>query len=116
MKAISYECRHILPSGAKCEAIALKGKPFCYCHTRLHIFKARPKIQPMDDFYLPFLEDRHSILLALSMIADALCSARIDSKRAGQLQYNIQLALQTIDRTSDVIPITTVETITLTGT
>ena len=33
-------CRHIMPSGAKCHTPALRGKPYCYYHTRLHRFPA----------------------------------------------------------------------------
>ena len=33
-------CRPIMPSGAKCHTPALRGKPYCYYHTRLHRFPA----------------------------------------------------------------------------
>ena len=115
MPVMSYECRHIMPSGAKCACVALKGKPYCYAHTRLHQFKAAPQIQPMDDLRLPVLEDRTAILSAIAMVTDALCSARIDTKRAGILLYSIQIASQNVDK-ADVMPFKTVETITQTDT
>ena len=37
---MSHECRHIMPNGAKCQATALRGKPYCYLHTRSR--KRRP--------------------------------------------------------------------------
>ena len=30
------ECRHILPNGRKCHSPALRGKPFCFHHAKLH--------------------------------------------------------------------------------
>jgi hypothetical protein len=36
-------CRPIMPSGARCHAPALRGKPYCYCYTRLHRFTAAPQ-------------------------------------------------------------------------
>jgi hypothetical protein len=116
MKPIKYECRHIMPSGAKCHAVALKDRPYCYAHTRLHKFKAAPQIGVMDDLRLPFMEDRHSIQLSIAMIVDAFCTARIDSKHAGLLLYAVQLSTQNVDRTGDVVPAETVEITTETET
>ena len=42
MSVFSTECRHIMPSGAKCHAMALRAMPYCYFHTRLHRFAAAP--------------------------------------------------------------------------
>ncbi len=30
------ECRHIMPNGRRCRAAALRGKPFCFHHAKLH--------------------------------------------------------------------------------
>jgi hypothetical protein len=32
------ECRHIMPRGAKCKAPALRGRPYCYFHDKLHAY------------------------------------------------------------------------------
>jgi len=49
-------CRHIMPSGAKCHAPALRGKPYCYYHTRLHRFTAAPPIEVDGNLRLPVLQ------------------------------------------------------------
>jgi hypothetical protein len=116
MPEISYECRHIMPSGAKCEAVALKSTPYCYSHTRLHQFKAKPPIGVMDDLHLPFMEDRTAIQVAIAMVLDAFCSSRIDARHCGLLLYGIQIASQNVDHKNPIIPSQTVETITETDT
>jgi hypothetical protein len=86
------ECRHIMPSGNKCHAAALRGTPYCYFHTRVHR-SAKPKPELKNaPLKLPVLEDRSAIQLALADILDALTSARIDAKQAGLLLYGLQIA------------------------
>ena len=58
-------CRPIMPSGAKCHAPALRGKPYCYFHTRLHKFTAAPPIEVDGNLRLGVLEDRSAIQIAL---------------------------------------------------
>jgi hypothetical protein len=36
------ELRHIIPSGVKCHAPALGGKPYCYLNSRLHDRTRKP--------------------------------------------------------------------------
>jgi hypothetical protein len=105
-----------MPNGAKCQAPALQGKPYCYFHTRLHRFTAEPPIGVMDTFRLPVLEDRSAIQVALAQILDALCSSRIDTRKAGLLLYALQIASQNVERDISIIPMTTVESITHTDT
>ena len=107
------ECRHIVPSGNKCHAAALRGTPYCYFHTRVHHFakaKPEPKNAPLK---LPLLEDRSAIQLALAQILDALASARIDSKQAGLLLYGLQIASTNISGHASV-PTQTVMNLTRT--
>ena len=113
---MSHECRHIMPNGAKCESPALRDKPYCYFHTRLHRFNAAQPIGVMDDFRLPVLEDRSAIQIALAQILDALCACRIDNRRAGIMLYALQIASQNVDRNQSIIPTTAVESITQTDT
>ncbi len=105
-----------MPSGAKCQAPALRGKPYCYFHTRPHRFTAQPPIGIMDTFRLPVLEDRSAIQIALAQVLDALCSCRIDTRKAGLLLYTLQIASQNVERNFDFIPTTAVESITHTDT
>jgi hypothetical protein len=36
-------CRPIVPNGARCHVPALRAKPYCCFHTRLHRFTAAPQ-------------------------------------------------------------------------
>ncbi len=90
------ECRHVMTSGKKCEAPALKGEHFCYYHTRLH--SAAKKITPSDSIEIPVIEDRCSLQLVLAQVLKALVNGNIDRHRAGLLLYGLQIASQTVDR------------------
>jgi len=105
-------CRPIMPSGAKCHAPALRGKPYCYFHTRLHKFTAAPPIEVDGNLRLGVLEDRSAIQIALAQVLDALYSGRLDPRRAGLSLYGIQIASQNVERNPLIIPIATVESIT----
>jgi ferredoxin len=112
---MTYECRHIMHNGAKCKSPALRGKPFCYYHARLHRFTAAPPVGPMDNIRLPILEDRSAIQVALAQVLDALASARLDPRRAGLFLYALQIATRNVDRTETVLPHEPVDTITETS-
>jgi hypothetical protein len=87
------ECRHILPDGSRCHAAALKDMPYCYHHDRIHraLLRQRSSKAKLD---LPALEDRASILMALSQVIGALADGRIDGTNAGRLIYGLQVASQ----------------------
>jgi len=106
------ECRHIMPNGTKCNSPALRGKPFCYFHTRLHALTSAPPRAPEQPLKLPVLEDRSAIQIALAQIFDALGSNQLDPRRAGLFLYGLQIASQNVDRKQDIIPTTTVHSIT----
>ena len=97
-------CRPIMPSGAKCHAPALRGKPYCYYHTRLHRFTAAPPIEVDGNLRLGVLEDRSAIQIALAQVLDALYSGRLDPRRAGLSLYGIQIASQNVERNPLIIP------------
>ncbi|MGP8268542.1 MAG: hypothetical protein ACLQLH_00605 [Terracidiphilus sp.] len=107
-----HNCRHIMPNGDNCHAPTLKGKPYCYFHTRLHRFTAQPPIGVMDDLRLPVLEDRSAIQIALAQVLHALCSSRIDAKKAGLMLYALQIASQNVERKYDIIPMFGVKSVT----
>jgi hypothetical protein len=113
---VVYECRHIMHSGDKCHSPALRGTPYCYYHTRLHRFTAKPPIDIMGNLRLPVLEDRSAILLALSQVFDALTVSNIDAKRAGLLLYGLQIASQNVDKNLRMIPVQSVECLSETPT
>ena len=90
-------CRHIMTSGKKCEAPALKGGHFCYYHTRLHIDAKKP-VTPMDSIEIPVIEDHCTLQLILAQVLKQLVNGNIDRQRAGLLLYGLQIAAQTVAR------------------
>ncbi|HEY1803771.1 MAG TPA: hypothetical protein VGG45_04770 [Terracidiphilus sp.] len=84
-------CRHIKSSGCRCKSPALHGSHFCFFHERLHTDALGAKFETLG---LPVSEDLASILLALNRISAAILDSRIDSKRAAQLIWIQQLAIQ----------------------
>jgi len=87
-------CRHIKSSGARCKSPALHERNFCFFHDRLHSDAIGAKFGPLS---LPVSEDFSSILLALNRISSAIIDSRIDAKRAAQLIWIQQLALQVVN-------------------
>ena len=97
------ECRHIKTSGGKCGSPALRGKPYCYFHSRLKQRAARPA-SPYLAIELPAaLEDRGAIQLALSEIVTAVADHRIDTKRAGILLYALQIASSNAKHQDEIV-------------
>ena len=90
------ECRHIRTNGVKCHALALRGKPWCYYHARLHTQAARPATIPAANqdapLNLPSLADRSGIQSALGQVLTAIGSSRLSTRRAGLLLQTLQIA------------------------
>jgi len=107
------ECRHIMTSGKKCEAPALKGEHYCYYHTRLHI-AANKKIAPQDSIEIPVMEDRFSLQLVLAQVLKHLVNNNIDRHRAGLLLYGLQIASQTLGREESSVDRFSVKSVTRT--
>jgi hypothetical protein len=100
MPFFSSKCRHLMTTGVNCQAMALKGKPYCCSHARLHGLKAGPPIRGMKNLRLPVLIDHNAIQVARTMVMDALASGRIDTKCANQILYGIEIASQIVAPTS----------------
>src|SRR5271156_591111 len=97
------ECRHIKTSGGKCGSPALRGRPYCYYHSRLKERAAQPR-SPSLAIELPAsLEDRGSIQLALSEIVTAIAESRIDPRRAGILLYALQIASSNAKHQDEIV-------------
>jgi hypothetical protein len=62
---------------------------------------AKTKSTVWDNIYLPLLEDSASIQVAISQIAAAFLSSRLDARHTGLLLYALQIASQNIDRDSE---------------
>ena len=85
-----FECRHILPTGRKCHAPALRGKAYCYYHTRLH-FRRRGSREPrmLKTFAL---DDPRSLQTAVAEALASLRSPLTNPKRAAVILYGLNLA------------------------
>ena len=86
------ECRHIMPTGAKCHSPAMRGKAYCYFHmpgSRNAQGQSRARHKPLK---LPDLVSRSAIQSALGQVLDAIGSSKIGPKAAGQLLFGLQIA------------------------
>jgi len=90
-------CRHIKPSGLRCESPALKGGQFCYYHSKLHSVGAEPNLK-FGPLQLPPPEDPAAVQLTVARINDAIINGRLDIRKATALYYGVQIAAQFIDR------------------
>jgi len=61
---------------------------------------AKVKSSIWDNINLPLLEDSASIQVAISQIASAFLSSRLDARHTGLLLYALQIASQNIPRSS----------------
>jgi hypothetical protein len=96
-----HECRHIMPSGKKCQSPALQNQAYCYYHNHLRRC-SRPPAE--DNLTLPSIEDNRGIQIALTQVLNALNSPYLDTRRAGLMLYGLQLAAQLAKRTFDLEP------------
>ena len=103
------ECRHIKTSGGKCGSPALRGKPYCYFHSRLKQRAARPTCVSLELELPTALEDRGAIQLAISEVINALAGHRIDTKRAGVLLYALQIASSNAKHQDEIVCADSVE-------
>jgi hypothetical protein len=100
------ECRHIKPNGCKCKSPALKDKPYCYYHIRVHGIARNPNsLAPYEhkDLQIPFLEDRGAVQIALSEVVSALAGHRIEFKRAALMIYALQVASSNAKVPADLV-------------
>jgi hypothetical protein len=93
-------CRHVMPSGKRCDSPALRNRPCCYFHSNLRR-SAAPKGRYDDwSIKIPPLEDSRAVQIALTEVLSALAAARIDPQRARLLLYGLQIAAQVTARPS----------------
>ena len=94
------QCHHYqAPTGHRCGSPALKGEYYCYFHHIKHAKRAQqrvlidPEVTCME---LPPIEDRATIFVALAAVVHRLAANTIDTRRAGQMIYALQTALQAL--------------------
>lgn len=83
------ECRHILTSGFKCRAAALRGKSFCYYHTASRRLAG---IKTFSSILLPSVEDASGVQAAIDQVLRSYASRAIDRRQAGVFFYGLQIA------------------------
>ncbi len=103
-------CRHIKPSGERCNSPAMRGHSFCYFHGRVH--KRTKNIDPRD-LTFPVPEDFSAIQESIAKVFDCVVNECLDLKQSAQILKGLQLALQTIPRTP-APPINSVQKVTVT--
>ncbi len=104
---MSIECRHIMTDGNKCHAMALREKPYCFFHMRVHRVVAeskKPSKAKDRKFEFAFPDSQVSIQLSIFQLLNAIGSSQIDPKRAGQLLYCLQIATQNVGHNPVEIP------------
>jgi hypothetical protein len=94
------QCHHYqAPSGQRCGSPALKGEYYCYHHHIKHANRKNhrvlidPEVTCME---VPLIEDRASIFIALAAVIHRLAENTVDTRRAGQMIYALQVALQAL--------------------
>jgi hypothetical protein len=99
------ECRHIMPSGAKCHSPALRGMAYCYFHVPGRRPAQRQSLVHPPPLKLPVLKDRRAIQIALGQVLSAIGSSGINPRSAGQLLHGLQIASDILQRASHAVPI-----------
>jgi len=103
------ECRHIKPNGSKCPSPAMKERPYCYYHLRVHkltLGASSPGIPyEQQDLEIPYLEDRGAVQIALSEVVSALAQRRIEFKRAALMIYALQVASSNAKTPADLVAV-----------
>ena len=114
------ECRHIKSDGCKCKSPALREKPYCYFHMRLHRTMHAAKAQSAAapgaasdaTIEVPAIEDRSAVRFALTQVLQGLGAKRLEPRRASQLLYGLQIAAQLVERNYGILPSDYVQSLT----
>ncbi len=86
-------CAHIKDDGQGCNAIPVKGTPYCYFHRKYY----QPAALPGEKNYqAPLLETHASIQIALTQLYQAFMAKKIEMKEAQFGLRILQLASKTI--------------------
>lgn len=86
-------CTHTKDDGSPCQAIALRGKSYCYFHRRYYESTALPGDK---NYQPPFLESNHSIILATTDLYRAFLSRKMGIKEVALGMQLLRLAAKAI--------------------
>jgi len=104
----NQQCHHYqAPSGQRCGSPAIKGEYYCYHHHIAHVTRnsRRVLIDPeITRMQIPPILDRASIFVALAAVVQRLAENTIDTRRAGQMIYALQVALQALQSAPATLP------------
>jgi len=89
-------------NGRKCRSAALRCKPFCFHHAKLH-FRTSAK-RRLKEFTGSDLHDLNALRRATAKALEALSSPMVDTRRAGLLLYGLHLAANLQKRASISLP------------
>ena len=88
---VSKECRHIMPTGRRCQSPAMRGSAFCYFHGRPQ--RRAPARRPIENpINVSLVFEAESAQNACNEIVQGLAANRISNRRAALLLYGVQLA------------------------
>jgi hypothetical protein len=82
-------CQHISDCGRPCGSPALRDHAFCYNHFRIHQTPPNPRLQP--ELFIPQLETRESIELAVTNVSRAVCTGDLTPQQANSIIRAIRL-------------------------
>jgi hypothetical protein len=97
-----YRCRHIFTDGHRCGSPSLRGEHFCYYHHTTRGFAdERRERRSWTEFELPPLEDRSSVLAAITEVLQRIACDNLPVKQAGLLLYGLQIASLNLPETGE---------------
>jgi hypothetical protein len=95
------QCYHYqAPTGVRCGSPAMKHEYYCYFHNskRLHRLSQKVMIDPeVTRMEIPAIEDRASVFNALAAVIHRLAENTIDTRRAGQMLYGLEICLRALE-------------------
>ena len=93
-------CEHIKDNGLRCGSPAIRGRHFCYFHSRAH----QPPVRIGDSAYRsPIVESTEALQIAVSHVLQALAMGDLPPKMANSMFYGLHLATKVL-RMSKPLP------------
>jgi hypothetical protein len=86
-------CQHVRLNGSRCGSPAMRQRKLCYYHERQRTEPTKLEI--------PYLEDAHSVQVAITRVCQSLVNRKLDAKTAGVLLYGLQTAASNIKQLSE---------------
>lgn len=91
------ECRHILPGGQKCRALALRDKHFCPAHLHRQSLTEANRLRN-HSVVLPPLETWEAVLMSIDQVLAAFAAGKISRRETSTCLYALQLASRVLAR------------------